>query len=364
MAASPPEYDDLQLRIDRDGDGAYRVLALGPDGRIGRGMFMPPISDQELDSFVQRVGLARRARGASDTRMEEIRDVGSKLFDALLKEQVGHVYQSAQTAAQENGRGLRINLRLSGAPELMRLPWEFLDHRPRFLSQSMHTPLVRSLDLETARRPQKVELPLRILAVVSSPSGYPELDAADERRKVERALSHLRQVGLVDIQWLKRATLGELGRRIAEPDDIHVLHYIGHGAYDEATESGILVLETAQGRAHDVSGEDLGAMLQDEQSLRLVVLNSCEGARTSLVDPFSGVATSLIEFDIPAVIGMQFEITDEAASPQLAAQSLGPRRSRNLARPSYSCVRRTPTCSRSSPNPSSRRHRGGVLREG
>jgi CHAT domain len=44
-----------------------------------------------------------------------------------------------------------------------------------------------------------------------------------------------------------------------------------------------------------------------------VVLNSCEGARTSHVDPFSGVGTTLIEFGIPAVIGMQFEITDEAA---------------------------------------------------
>ena len=54
-------------------------------------------------------------------------------------------------------------------------------------------------------------------------------------------------------------------------------------------------------------------MLQDERSLRLVVLNSCDGARTSHVDPFSGVATSLIEFDIPAVVGMQFEITDDAA---------------------------------------------------
>ena len=30
-------------------------------------------------------------------------------------------------------------------------------------------------------------------------------------------------------------------------------------------------------------------------------------------DPFSGVATSLIEREIPAVIGMQFEITDRSA---------------------------------------------------
>ncbi len=54
-------------------------------------------------------------------------------------------------------------------------------------------------------------------------------------------------------------------------------------------------------------------MLADEVTLRLAILNACEGGRSSLQDPFSGVATSLIEREIPAVIGMQFEITDRAA---------------------------------------------------
>lgn len=54
-------------------------------------------------------------------------------------------------------------------------------------------------------------------------------------------------------------------------------------------------------------------LLQDERSLRLAVLNSCEGARSSHVDPFSGAAASLVHYGVPAVIGMQFEITDEAA---------------------------------------------------
>jgi hypothetical protein len=311
MAASG--YDDLQLRIDRDADGSYRVLAMAPDGRTARGSFTPPLSDTELDDFVQRVGLARRRSGSADTRMEAIRSLGATLFDALIKDDVGTVFYSARSAASERDRGLRITLRLSGSPELMRLPWEFLYKRPRFIAQSTNTPVVRALDIDSALRPHKVRLPLRILAMVSSPAGYPELDADVERRNLERALAGPRQAGLVEVTWLDRATLGELARRVAEPDEIHVLHYIGHGAYNEATESGVLVLETPQGRAHDVSGEEVGAMLQDETSLRLVVLNACEGARSSHVDPFSGVAASLVNFDIPAVIGMQFEITDDAA---------------------------------------------------
>jgi hypothetical protein len=306
-------YDDLQLRIDRDADGTYRVLAMAPDGRTARGSFVPPIDDDELDEFVQRVGLARRRGASADMRMEAIKRLGSSLFDSLIKDDIGTVFYSARSAAAERDRGLRITMRLSGSPELMRLPWEFLYKRPRFLAQSTQTPVVRALDVDSAMRPERLVLPLRILAMVSSPSGYPELDADSERRNLERALAGPQAAGLVELSWLERATLGELTRRVSESEGIHVLHYIGHGAYDDATDSGILVLETPQGRAQDVSGEEIGAILQDETSLRLVVLNACEGARTSHVDPFSGVAASLVNFDIPAVIGMQFEITDDAA---------------------------------------------------
>ena len=43
------------------------------------------------------------------------------------------------------------------------------------------------------------------------------------------------------------------------------------------------------------------------------MLNSCEGARTTLTDPFAGVATTLVQLGVPAVVAMQFEISDEAA---------------------------------------------------
>ncbi len=313
MVERIPSYDDLQLRIERDGEISYRVFASASEGREARGAFEMPITDGELDDFVLRVGLMHR-RGRSELeRMEDIESLGSKLFNSLIRDEVRAVYQAARATAEENGRGLRITLQLSGAPELMRLPWEFLYNRPKFLSQSTHTPVVRSLDSASKRRPLRCDFPLKILGMVSSPEGYPELDAHEERRRLDSALDRLKSDGLVDLEWLGRATLAEVGRRISEPDDIHVLHFIGHGAYNEATEDGILVLETSQGRARDVSGTELGTMLQDEESLRLVVLNSCEGARTSRIEPFSGVATSLLEFEIPAVIGMQFEISDEAA---------------------------------------------------
>jgi CHAT domain len=62
-----------------------------------------------------------------------------------------------------------------------------------------------------------------------------------------------------------------------------------------------------------VTGEELGSLLQDDRSLRLVVLNSLRGWKGLARRSFSGVASSLVEYGIPAVVGMRFEISDEAA---------------------------------------------------
>ena len=55
-------------------------------------------------------------------------------------------------------------------------------------------------------------------------------------------------------------------------------------------------------------------LLHDHESLRVAVLNACEGARTSKQDPFAGSAQTLVQQGIPAVIAMQFEIADDVAS--------------------------------------------------
>ena len=45
-----------------------------------------------------------------------------------------------------------------------------------------------------------------------------------------------------------------------------------------------------------------------------MVLNACEGGRGSPEDPYGGAAQALVRAQIPAVIAMQFEISDAAAS--------------------------------------------------
>jgi hypothetical protein len=116
----------------------------------------------------------------------------------------------------------------------------------------------------------------------------------------------------VELHWLSRPTLPALLNAL-RTNTFHALHFIGHGMYDVDSDQGALLFEDEGGWARPVTGDQLGLILQDFSSLRLAVLNACEGARSSRHDAFSGVAGALIQRDIPAVIAMQFEISDDSA---------------------------------------------------
>jgi hypothetical protein len=307
------EYRELRIRITPDGSGGYRTHAEGPGG-VASGAFMPPFANDEIDGILRDISgqVGRKTtRRAEPPDYALVKHFGSALFDALFDGEVRDLYYGSLRAAQDQGRGLRITLALTSVPRLALVPWEFL-YDESFLAISDLTPIVRYLDLRKSRDPIEVEPPLRILAMVSAPTGVVELDVEEERGNVDRALAGLKESGAVEITWVEQATLDELLRRL-RGGPYHVFHYIGHGDYDEEQEDGVLSLEDERGREDRVSGLHLGATLANHTPLRLAVLNSCEGARGADDDPFAGVASSLVQCQIPAVIAMQFEITDRMA---------------------------------------------------
>ena len=114
------------------------------------------------------------------------------------------------------------------------------------------------------------------------------------------------------LKRLSEPTLSVLQRELRR-GQYHIFHFIGHGGFDPRTQGGVLVLSDETGRGRLVAADHLGTILHDHRSLRLVVLNACEGARSTRADPFAGVAQTFVQQGIPAVIAMQFEITDQAA---------------------------------------------------
>ena len=306
-------YSEFRLRIDRGPSaGTYRVVATSPSGEA-QGRFELPFSDIELENFVLKIGRTRRGeRRFESPEMELAKAFGGRLFSSLFDGDVKDLFRSSFADARTGNRGLRIALLLTGAPELRQVPWEFLYDDPSFMSISTRTPIVRYLDLPEARRPLQIALPLRIIGVVSAPSDAEPIDVASEKAKLGQALAPHVQSGAVAINWLETPTLPDLLRQLRQAD-YHVLHYIGHGAYDHDADDGVVLFGDELGRSRRITGVQLGTILQSETSLRLVVLSAVEGGRSSIEAPFSGVATSLMEREIPAVIGMQFEITDRSA---------------------------------------------------
>jgi hypothetical protein len=307
-------YLDFDIHIQPAGSG-YRVKVVNSPAGQANGEFEMPFSELEIENFVLRVGRTRKGvRRLESPEMESARMFGGRLFQSVFSDEMrGNLRSSLNEASQQNA-GLRFRLHLEDSPELADLPWEYLydSANDEFLVLSVQTPLVRYLDLPIKTETLSTSLPLKILVMISSPSDFPVLDVEKEFQTLVNGLGDLQQRGLVKLVRLEEATLANLQQQLRK-DNYHIFHFIGHGGYDEQAEDGVLMLEDENGRGRAVSGRYLGTLLHDEKYMRLAMLNACEGARTSSSDPFSGVAHSLVQKGIPAVIAMQFEITDEAA---------------------------------------------------
>jgi TonB family protein len=307
------KYDDFDLEITPSGD-KYRVHLNGPTGQAAAD-FELPFSDVDVSNFLGRIGQVRRSmRRAEAPELHAAKEFGGKLFRAVFTGELIAQLRGSVEQSLNNDRGLRIRLRLTDAPELADLPWEFLydSAQNHFLTTSTETPLVRFLDLPQRIPPVRATLPLRVLVVIASPKNLKRLDAEGEWERLQEALADLLRGGHIVLERLPSATLDALRLR-ARGAPFHIFHFIGHGGFDIVAEDGVLQFEDESGMSHPVRGELLGMQLHDHRSLRLAVLNACEGARSSRQDPFSGVAQSLLQQRVPAVIAMQFEISDAAA---------------------------------------------------
>jgi hypothetical protein len=307
-------YLDFDLLVRRT-EGGYRAQVLSSPAGEATADFAAPFSELELENFLLRVGRPRRGtRRIGSPEMEAVKTLGKGLYEALFSGDVRDCWRSSLSEAESQNAGLRLRLRIADAPGLNDIPWEYLNNKSlnRFLSLSEYTPLIRYLDLPERIRPLEVDAPLKILVMISSPADYPTLDVEGEWSRLNKALAGLIGSGHVRLERLATPRLSVLQRKL-RGDEFHVLHFVGHAGFDRETQDGVLVLCDEAGKGRLVAAENLGTILHDHRSLRLVVLNACEGSRSSRSDPFAGVAQTLVQQGIPAVIAMQFEITDEAA---------------------------------------------------
>jgi hypothetical protein len=307
-------YLDMDVLIERSGEG-YKVRILRSPAGSALADFSAPFSALEIENLILRIGRPRQGmRRIESPDLEAIKAFGGRLFSTVFQGEVGSCLRSSLDQAGQQDAGLRLRLQFADVPDLVNLPWEFLYNSSlnRFMALSSDTPIVRYLELREPVKPLAVTPPLRVLAMISSPSDYPPLDVEREWANLKEALAPLVSSGKVVVDRLENPTLSDLLPKIRQ-HEYHIFHFIGHGGFDQQAQDGLLMMEGEAKRGRAVSGQELGTLLHDERTLRLAVLNACEGGRASASDPFAGVAQSLVQQRIPAVIAMQFEISDEAA---------------------------------------------------
>jgi hypothetical protein len=311
------DYLDFDLLIERAGNAYRAKVVKSPEGESSFRRFSMPFSEMELENLLLKIGRTRKGVRRIDLpEVDAAKKFGARLFDRVFEGQAQTLLNGSLLTARKQRAGLRIRLRLVDAPVLAKLPWEYLYNESGnyFLGLSDRTPVIRYMDMPGYLQPLKVEQPLRVLVMIAGPHDYPELKVESEWENLHASLLDLEQGGVVKLERLSTATLPALRRRLHQMrDGYHIFHFVGHGGFDPQTQDGVLVMEDEHGRGHQVSGQTLSILLQNHEQLRLVILNACEGAQGSADDPFTGTAQSIVQQGIPAVIAMQFEITDEAA---------------------------------------------------
>ena len=169
-------------------------------------------------------------------------------------------------------RQARLTLCLHpGAAALWRLPWEYLHDGQDFLCLTGRLLLSRVPEGLGQLSPPETAPPLRILVVIAAPDDQSELNVEREIAVITDALDDAQRQGLVRLEVLDDASLPAL-RDCLSRETYHVLHYTGHGKYDEDAKKGQLCFEDDVGKTRLVSADDLRPLLVDARDLRLVVL--------------------------------------------------------------------------------------------
>ena len=144
---------------------------------------------------------------------------------------------------------------------------------------------------------------MRLLCTAASPTGLPPLDLGAEAAALTQALAESVKAGRLTHEALP-GSASLVGLMAAVRRGVDIWHFSGHGGQEG------LAFADAQGNAEIAAADRLGLLLAGE-GVRLAVLNACRAGQGG--GQAASVAGALVRAGVPAVIGMQGNLPDEAA---------------------------------------------------
>jgi CHAT domain len=270
------------------------------------------------------------------TKRRELEVLGTLLYEAIFSGKVGEFFKKKLTEFEATykkdgklppDKRLRVELVFGEATlGLSSLPWEFLfcpdkeTAKGFFLSSKTNLVLSRYIPSNVDRVVLNAsEIPLKILVVSVQPKSVLDRIDADcpsekaeygslieEIQKLKERVSPNSQQPLVQVKVLSDPTIETFIEQIRDYEP-HVLHYIGHGNYDEKEKGSLCLLEENGTEAKWLSSETFAGLFERVQP-RLVFLHLCQGPSESLRANFADLAPALIGMNIQAVVALRYPV--------------------------------------------------------
>ncbi len=340
------EHDGLR-RAAATAELTYIPADRSRDITSRRYRFTAPLGPLELDDlrwYIEKyyqwpTGVFKQRAGQTEQNLPLW---GKALYDAALS---GETAREPLSEWQRTTGSRRFSIQVDGEPlegtpeeeanqfreaasDLLSLPWEVLHDGKGYLSQGANGVRVRRR-LPNRERTQTLtaDLPIRVLLVSprpevdeqGNPVGY--IDHRISALALVKAVENLGEA-LVKVDMLQPPTFAAmkaaLQRGIAENDPYEIVHFDGHGVYDQRVGLGALCFEDprdsqklGQRLLQLVHAPALAAELR-HYGVPLIFLEACQTAQSS-ADPMTSVAAKLLEEGVGSVVAMSHSVLVETA---------------------------------------------------
>jgi hypothetical protein len=345
-AGDSPEIAELELWLECRAFATYLLTMRfeRPDDDVTN----DPLEGREVVVTVYFPALAAKALDPAA--------YGRFLSDSLFaSEAVRQGFHACRTEARSNGWLIRLRLAIgASAPELHELRWETLrdpEHpdSPLLTDQSLLFSRFLHSGNDRRIRPGSKRGTRRALVAVANPTGLPPTMAAiDVAAEIARARHSLEPLGF-QVEILARGedgsslvTLDALAERLGNGTD--VLYLVAHGSRKMPSREPWVALENQEGSLKPTTASELAGRLRQVTELPLLaMLVTCQSAGGSGQAPsprpadgqpapndapagvagtgeaLAALAPRLVEAGVPAVIGMQGDLSMRTASRLLPA---------------------------------------------
>lgn len=267
---------------------------------------------QEIIGVHERIKDYTNGHGGTLPEDDEMIEFGTQLFDTLFQGDVRRLYDEARTRQRS-----RLDLVLTSMiPWVAEKPWEFAYDKVRgsFLATeevNFVRNVVTRIPADVVTEPTDGK-PLRILVASAQPIGFGQLSIEQEEKVIKRGFESLVDAKLLEITTLPRATPTLIQDHLMT-GGYQIVHFIGHGEWDEEDGEGRLVFVNENGGEYKLGERSVREIFKGRE-LSLVFLNSCESGRGGQKDFNKGIAQSLVAGGLPALVANQYSVLDSSAT--------------------------------------------------